>query len=151
MAQTFTGYQRILLPMEFSEHCHLAAQHAALLARWSGGTLHLAHVVENPLDPIYQPETVQHWVVVEHADKKARELLAAAAESCLPAETPRALHVLSGDPYPKLMALAEQIAADLIVLATHGTGSLAHRLLGGIAENVSRHAHCPVLLVRGAG
>lgn len=143
-------YQRILLPMEFSEHCERAAQHAALLAGWSGGTLHLAHVVENPLDPIYEPDAVQHWVVVEHADKKARELLTAAAARCLPAATPRELHVLSGDPYPKIMALAEQINADLVVLSTHGTSSLAHRLLGGIAEKVTKHARCPVLLVRDA-
>ncbi|MGH7788983.1 MAG: universal stress protein [Candidatus Binatia bacterium] len=145
-----TDYQRILLPMEFSEHCYRAARHAAQLAGWSGGAVHLAHVVENPLDPIYEPEAVQHWVVVEHADKKARELLEAVAARCLPAETPRELHVLSGDPYPKIMALAEQINADLIVLATHGTSSLAHRLLGGIAEKVTHHARCPVLLVREA-
>jgi nucleotide-binding universal stress UspA family protein len=148
MTQTFGGYQRILLPMEFSEHCQHAARHAAWLAQHSGSTLHLAHVVENPLDPIYEPESVQRWVVVEHADKRARELLAAAADSCLPPETPRELHVLSGDPAPKLLQLAQTLGVDLIVLATHGTSNIAHLLLGSIAEKVSRQAHCPVMLVR---
>lgn len=148
MTQTFEGYQHILLPIDFTEHCDRTARHAAWLARLSGGMLHLAHVVENPLDPIYKPEEVQHWVVVDHANEKARELLGEVARTCLPAEAPRTLHILGGDPSEKLVALAESIPADLIVMSTHGTSSIAHLFLGDIAEKVSRHAHCPVLLVR---
>jgi nucleotide-binding universal stress UspA family protein len=118
------------------------------LAQRSGGTLHLAHVVENPLDPIYKPDEVNHWVVVEHADKMAREMLDATARNCLPADLPRDLHVVAGDPSEKLVELAGTISADLIVMSTHDTGRIAHLLLGGIAEHVSKEAPCPVLLVR---
>lgn len=148
MMESIEGYKRILLPIDFTEHCDRTAAHAVWLAQRSGGTLHLAHVVENPLDPIYKPQEVQHWVVVDHANQKAREMLEATARTCLPADLPRELHVLGGDPSEKLVALAETIPADLIVMATHGTSSIAHLLLGDIAEKVSRHAHCPVLLVR---
>jgi nucleotide-binding universal stress UspA family protein len=55
MTATFLGYKRIVLPIDFTEHCDRTAAHAAWLAQQSGGTLHLAHVVENPLDPIYRP------------------------------------------------------------------------------------------------
>jgi len=148
MTATFSGYKRILLPIDFTEHCDRTAAHAAWLAGQSGGTLHLAHVVENPLDPIYKPEKAQHWQAVEHADATAREMLAAAAVSCVPAGVPHELHVLAGDPSEKLVALAEKIGVDLIVMSTHGTSSIMHMLIGDIAEKVSRHAHCPVLLVR---
>lgn len=148
MTQTLEGYKRILLPIDFTEHCDRAAMHAAWLARRSEGTLHLAHVVENPLDPIYTPDEVQHWVVVEHANKKAREMLEDAARTCLPPDAARQLHVLGGDPSEKLVELAAAIRADLIVMSTHGTSSIAHLLLGDIAEKVARHAPCPVLLVR---
>jgi universal stress protein A len=47
-----------------------------------------------------------------------------------------------------LVELAATIGADLIVMSTHGTSSISHLLLGNIAEQVSRRAHCPVLLVR---
>lgn len=147
MTQTLEGYKRILLPVEFTENCERAAQHAAWLSLQSGGTLHVAHVVENPLDPVYTPNEVQHWFVVEHANKKALALLEATANRCLPPGAPRELHVLGGDAAEKLLALAETIAADLIVMSTHGTSSIAHLLLGDIAEKVARHAHCPVLLV----
>jgi nucleotide-binding universal stress UspA family protein len=148
MAQSVTGYKRILLPIDFSDHCTAAAMHAAWLAKQSGGTVHLAHVIENPLDPIYEPDAVEHWVVVEHANKKAHELLEETARTCLPADCPRALHVLSGDPYPKIVELAETMGADLIVMGTQGTSSVAHLLLGTVADKVARHTSCPVLLVR---
>ncbi len=148
MAPIFSGYKCILLPIDFTEHCQRTATHAAWLAQQSGGTLHLAHVVENPLDPVYKPEEAQHWRTVEHADAKAREMLTQAAENCLPPDAPRELHVLAGDPSEKLIALAEQIGANLIVMSTHGTSSIVHLLLSDIAEKVARHAHCPVLLVR---
>ena len=148
MVQTLSGYKQILLPVDFSDHCTEAARHAAFLAQQSGGIVHLAHVVENPLDPLYEPDEVEHWVVVEHADKKAHELLESTARTCLPEGCQRSLHVLSGDPYPKLLELAETIGADLIVMGTHGTTSVANLLLGTVADKVAHHATCPVLLVR---
>lgn len=147
MTQTFDGYRNILLPIDFTEHCERTAQHAAWVARHAGATVHLAHVVENPLDPIYKPEEVQHWVVVDHANEKARALLVELARTCLPPELPTSLHILGGDPAERLLRVAESIPADLIVMSTHGS-SIAQLLLGDIAEKVSRHAHCPVLLVR---
>ena len=148
MTAPFAGYKQILLPIDFTEHCERTAAHAAWVARQSGATLHLAHVVENPLDRIYKPEQARHWQTVEHADATAREMLAQMASNCLPADAPRELHVLAGDPWVKLIALADKIAADLIVMSTHGTSSIVHMLMGDIAEKVAHHAHCPVLLVR---
>ena len=43
---------------------------------------------------------------------------------------------------------ARQLGSDLIVVATHGRTGLAHLLLGSVAENVVRHAPCPVLTLR---
>jgi len=37
---------------------------------------------------------------------------------------------------------------DLIVLGTHGRGTLGHFLMGSVAERVVRLAGCPVLTVR---
>ena len=142
------GYKTILLPVDFSEHCDRAAMHAAWLAGQSGGTVHFAHVVENPLDPVYGPDEVPHWVVVDHANEKATDMLQATAQRCLAPDRPREIHVLGGDPAERLVALAETIHADLIVMSSHGTSGLADLLLGDIPENVSKHAHCPVLLVR---
>ena len=148
MTQSFQGYKRILLPIDFSDHCTRAALQAAWLAQQSGGVVHMVHVVTNPLDPLYEPDSVEHWVVVEHADRKARALLEGIAATCLPPECPRELHVLAGDPYARLMELADKLSTDLIVTSTHGASNIAHLVMGSVAEKIARHATCPVMLVR---
>jgi len=34
------------------------------------------------------------------------------------------------------------------VIASHGRTGLEHILIGSVAESVTRHAHCPVLIVK---
>jgi nucleotide-binding universal stress UspA family protein len=58
-------------------------------------------------------------------------------------------------PHPAALAtsslgpeVAEEIGADLIVLGARGATGLKRLLLGSTAEEVLRHAHCPVLVTR---
>ena len=53
-----------------------------------------------------------------------------------------------GHPYQEITQAAQELKADLIVIATHGYTGLKHILLGSTAERVVRHASCPVLTVR---
>jgi glycine betaine transporter len=55
-----------------------------------------------------------------------------------------------GVPFPQIVRAAKRLRCDLIVLATHGRTGLAHAIMGSVAENVIRHAPCPVLTVRPA-
>ena len=142
-----SGFKRILLPIDFSEHCDRVADYAAWFARISQGTVHLVHVVANPADPIYVPQEVAYWLMVEHSERKARELLEAAAQRCLPADCAREFHILQGDPYEKLMEAAASIRPDLVVLSSHGHSRIAHLVMGSVAEKITRHATCPVLLI----
>ena len=45
---------------------------------------------------------------------------------------------------------AKEVAADLIVLATHGRSGIARFAIGSVAERVTRHAHCSVMVARSA-
>jgi nucleotide-binding universal stress UspA family protein len=47
--------------------------------------------------------------------------------------------------------LAESARADLVVLGTRGVGGFMGLLVGSTAVELSAHAHCPVVVVRGAG
>jgi nucleotide-binding universal stress UspA family protein len=53
-----------------------------------------------------------------------------------------------GEPGSTILAVAEEIGADLIVMGTHGRTGLRRLLMGSVAEHVVRHASCPVLTVR---
>ncbi|MFC5412457.1 universal stress protein [Larkinella bovis] len=47
-----------------------------------------------------------------------------------------------------ILAYAEEIKADLIVLYTHGYTGLRHWIQGSVAEDVLNHSVCPVLIMR---
>jgi nucleotide-binding universal stress UspA family protein len=140
-------FERIMLPLDFSEHGDRALEYAVWFARMAGGTLHLVHVIANPADPMWKPEEVPTWELVPHSEKKARELLEATARRFLPPDCPREYHVCQGDPHEKLIDVAKQIDADLIVMSTHGRGGVAHLMLGSVAARTVRHAPCPVFVV----
>ncbi len=55
--------------------------------------------------------------------------------------------VALGEPAVEILAAAERLGADLLVLGTHGAGAAARLLIGGVTRMVVRGAHCPVLLL----
>jgi nucleotide-binding universal stress UspA family protein len=61
---------------------------------------------------------------------------------------PENCHVVSGHAYKKVCAFSQELAADLIVLATRGQTSMARILLGSTAERIVQFAPCPVLITR---
>ena len=56
--------------------------------------------------------------------------------------------VLKGTPYEEISRFAEANKIDLVVIGTHGRKGLDRMLFGSTAEQVVRHAPCPVLTVR---
>lgn len=58
-------------------------------------------------------------------------------------------HESLGIPGPVILALAETLPSDLVVVGTHGRQGISHVFLGSIAEEVIRAAPCPVLTVHG--
>jgi nucleotide-binding universal stress UspA family protein len=58
--------------------------------------------------------------------------------------------VRSDHPALSLLSAADERRSDLIVLGAQGLSALDRFLLGSVAEHVLHHAHCSVLLVKGA-
>lgn len=58
--------------------------------------------------------------------------------------------LVDGEPATALMATAQERSADLIVLGAIHDRSLADRLLGTVASEVTKRATCDVLIVRPA-
>ena len=56
--------------------------------------------------------------------------------------------LIDGDPARALVSTAQEREADLIVLGAIHDRSLADRLLGNTATEVTKHARCDVLVVR---
>ncbi len=57
--------------------------------------------------------------------------------------------VWEGDPGPAIVEAAEAEHVDLVVVGTRGRNRVERAVLGSVSDHVVRHAHCPVLIVRG--
>jgi len=131
---------KILLATDFSTFSDAALPFAAGLARRYGSTLFLVSVVPSvpydllPADPL-QPAQVagQQMEALCASDKlkgiKHREF------------------VEQGDIAGVLKEFVQQQKIDLIVLGTHARQGIEKLLMGSVAEDVFRHATCPVLTI----
>lgn len=56
--------------------------------------------------------------------------------------------LVGGDPATEIVEAAKKWSAGMIVVGSHGRSGLSRVMLGSVAEAVTRHAPCPVLIVR---
>lgn len=134
---------RIVVPVDFSGPSFEALEYAAKLAAQSGAALLPVYVAEHV---VYFDETVTFpgMQVLEQLKNKLAQL----AREKTTAETPVFPHVERGKPWERIVEVANEHNADLIVIGTHGRSGLQHFVLGSTAERVVQHAPCPVLVVR---
>ena len=141
-------FQTILVPTDFSSAAKQAIPYAAHLARPDGEIL-LVHVMELPHYPTLFEGTA---LVVPPIDENLRKQLEAQLEKSAAEVRDSGLRCRSilreGPPTSELLDCAKEQSADLIVIATHGYTGIKHMLLGSTAEQVVRHACCPVLTIR---
>jgi len=57
--------------------------------------------------------------------------------------------VWEGEPGDAIVAAADSESADLIVVGSHGRSGVSRFFIGSVSDFVVRHAHCPVMVVRG--
>ena len=57
--------------------------------------------------------------------------------------------LLRGEPVDEIVAFADVIDADLIVVGSRGHGAFTSALLGSVSRGILREARRPVLVVRG--
>ena len=140
--------QNILVPSDFSECSDRAVRYGLELARKFDSTLHLLHVVQDPMTQPWAAEgfAVPLLEVVEQWQKQAADRLAGTVPPADRARVRIASTVAS--PYAEILLYAGEHDIDLIVMGTHGRGGVSHLLLGSIAEKVVRRSPCPVLTVR---
>lgn len=143
--------KRILVPTDFSDCSESAFTLASALARRYGAELHLLHVVvlfaDDPNDPEARfPESEAAYRRLEAASKAALDSLMARSDA---AElTVHRVQRYAVAPAPEIIGYASENDVDLIVLGTHGRRGVRRFLLGSVAEETVRAAHCPVLTVR---
>ncbi len=141
---------RILLATDGSEEAELAAMKAVELADATDSELHVVHIGVVPTFQESYPGTLGYERgLYEQIEEESRELLRKQSwQVKVTGGTVAGTHLRMGKVDLEIVALAEEIGADLIVMGSRGLGGLRRALMGSVSDSVVRHAHCPVLVVR---
>lgn len=139
---------KILLTSDLSEESLRAFEPMADMAIANKATVTLLHVVEDvpviahgaPLAP-----PMLSLATPEHMESAKLALVKQAAS--LPAELETSTEVLTAAKVGEAVAdYATENGIDLIALSSHGRSGFKRLFLGSVAENILRHASCPVLV-----
>ncbi|MBI4892693.1 MAG: universal stress protein [Acidobacteria bacterium] len=135
----------IVVPVDYSEKSECAARYALALNQRFQSRLTLVHVLPPPhyefgamevggsiLEDLFRNRA-------EQARKDLDDFLAAE----LPAEIAERL-LIEGDPAAKIVKVAHERGAGLIVMPTHGYGTFRRFILGSVTAKVLHDADCPV-------
>jgi nucleotide-binding universal stress UspA family protein len=140
---------RILLATDGSPSAESATREAVTLARATGWPLTIATVWRLPVTGFAYEPLVTVPEVEETVRESAVHALDAAADVARAAGLEPECVLADGIPADEICALAEQQAASLVVIGSHGWGPVRRLLFGSVSTAVLHHAPCPVLVVRG--
>jgi universal stress protein A len=145
-----THIHSIVVPTDFSPTSEQAVEYAGALATSLGATVHLVHVLDRLLSPemAWAAPATEAAALRERLYQDGRAKLADLAATVRESGVPVTTEVRSGPPSQEVVHAAVDYGADLIVMTTHGRTGFSHLLLGSVAEDVIRHAPCPVLALR---
>ncbi|MCF3595396.1 universal stress protein [Rhodobacteraceae bacterium LMO-12] len=137
----------ILLPIDLFHESgwEKTIDHAVSLVRVHGAKLHVLTVIPDfgmSMVASYFPKSFS-----ENAVKETRATLEAFVQKHLPEDIDVELHVRHGTIYEQIIAMADRVDADMIVMASHRP-EMSDYLLGPNAARVVRHARRSVSVIR---
>jgi nucleotide-binding universal stress UspA family protein len=142
---------RILVPIDFSADADAAFRYAIALSKQCHASIHLLHVVENPLatgtrsSESYTADAACLYIrLLCDAERWLNHTIPVIAGP--PAGVTR--EVRTGDAAGAMVAVANERLVDLIVMGTGGGNGVGRLVIGSVAERVVRSALCTVLTVR---
>ena len=141
---------KVLVATDFSEASESALLYGREFARTFGAALHVLHVVENAT-MWAGPEAVSvDFARLEaELDASARNALNRIVTTEDREQLGAVMATRTGNSTAlEIAAYAKAEGIDLILMGTHGRGTMGHLLMGSVAEKVVRIAPCPVLTVR---
>lgn len=138
------AFGRILIAVDSGRVAAHAAKIGAELASLVGAQVGLIHGVVAPLSYTSEDAASTENVIAQAVQEGERLLSSFHQRLALPPSTLD--FVEFGRPATGIVETAKRWPADLIVMGSHGRGGVQRMLLGSVAEEVMRHAPCPVLI-----
>ncbi len=136
-------FNKILCPIGFDRNSVAALKFAHEMVDAEESKLYLLHVVSAPrMDSVMlEPNPVFSEGIAERELEKLAHQHLTSSSSCR-------ILTRRGDPASVIIAVAEELKVDLIVMPTHGHTGIERMIVGSVAERVVREAKRPVLTIR---
>ena len=136
-------YRNVIVAYDGSEGARAALQRGAEVAKRDGSSLTLVEAVEDSIPALFPgaPRTAGPETAAE-----GRMELKAAVESVDPS-LEASPWVVGGPAGKGILAVADEIGADLIVTGSRGRGRVARAVLGSVSSEIVHEAACDVLVV----
>ncbi|WP_136717795.1 universal stress protein [Halorientalis salina] len=140
----------VLVPMDESPLSAEALEHA--LEKHDDADFTVIHVLDfvdagygAPMESTL-PGYWEEWY--ESATEEAEALFDDAQDVADEYDVTLDTEAVVGQPGRSVVEYADEHDVDQIVMGSHGRTGLSRLILGSVAENVVRRAHCPVTIVR---
>ncbi|MBT4126985.1 MAG: universal stress protein [Chloroflexi bacterium] len=151
-------YGKILVPVDDIESAGLALTNAKDLAKATGASLVLLHVVTPDHPLVISDEHVAGVhaaaAVVEQAQQdesvhlaNQQSKLQAAADEISAEGVSASAEAVLGNAHDEIVRAVKDSGADLVILSTHGRRGVSRALLGSVADEVVHDVDVPVMLV----
>lgn len=142
------SFNSVLIPTDGSEDATYAARKGLSLAKLINAKKVIALYVKDLVSLYGVPEDDMILFINANLEEEGNTILSdiknEGKELGLDVETV----ILEGHPADEILQVAEDRGVDIIVMGTVGRSGITRLLMGSVAEKVTRHAPCPVLVVR---
>ena len=154
-------FEKILVPLDGSEHSLKALEIATQIAKKFDGKITLIHVYSVTIRPVVMPEpttltppmipamTPAEVSKAVEATRKAGASILTDGEQKVKAEEVQVETTLrEGHTVQEIVKTAKEGKFDLIVIGGRGISKIRELLLGSVTDGVIHHAPCPVLVIK---
>ena len=135
----------VLMATDFSQTSENPLRHAIRIARLYEARFYLLHVVPSVRFAVTEADATN--AATETAGRNAQELENQLVECGALAGLCYEFFIRQGDVSAEVEKVISEKQIDLLIIGTHGRRGFGKVLFGSVAEQIFRHAVCPVLTV----
>lgn len=138
---------KIIVPIDFSEHSDYALETAAIMARQYNAEILALHMLELSDSVLLKADDVQNEKALFYlklAEKRFQEFLDKDYLNDIKV-TPMVKHYKV---FSEVSKVADEHSVDLIVMGSHGTSGFSELFMGSNTERVVRNSNVPVLVIK---
>ncbi len=140
--------QKILVPIDGSDHARKAIEFASDIASKYKAEVHIVHV----FSPLHHQYEIQDTIMqeVEKNYQKFAERIIEEAEREVKKKGVESYHsaILRGDPAQEILRFAKENRIDLIILGSRGAGTADMLMFGSVSHKVCHLSDCTCLTVK---